>query len=177
MHQPGILVCMTSHHVSDRRTELPAASFPARFTSARIRLGVFGEDVACAFLERAGYRIIERNWRCARGEIDIVALSPDPSPRVLVFVEVKTRSGSRFGHPLESLTPTKVARLRLLAGAWCQARGTALGQAGDERGTTEQARNPRKRAVAHREVRIDAIGIVAPRNQPFTLEHVIGVGA
>ncbi|KQS07515.1 YraN family protein [Curtobacterium sp. MCLR17_007] len=77
-------------------------------------LGAQGEDIAAAWLERHGYTIVDRNWRCARGEVDIVARCADG----LVFVEVKTRSGATAGHPLEAITRTKLRRLRQLVPAW-----------------------------------------------------------
>jgi putative endonuclease len=64
-------------------------------------LGRTGEQVAAEYLERAGLRVLDRNWRSATGEIDIVATER----RVLVVCEVKTRSGTGFGTPLEAITP------------------------------------------------------------------------
>ncbi|MFJ4219066.1 YraN family protein [Curtobacterium luteum] len=78
------------------------------------RLGVQGESLAADWLRQRGYRIVERNWRCARGEVDIVAWDGD----TLVFVEVKTRAGAATGHPFESITATKLTRLRRLVPAW-----------------------------------------------------------
>lgn len=111
-------------------------------------LGKRGEDIAVAHLVRGGFRILDRNWRCARGEIDIVAREGAD----LVFVEVKTRSSMAYGHPLESITLTKLARLRGLALAWCQAHPEITGQ-----------------------LRIDAVAVVAPAHAPFRIEHVAGV--
>lgn len=66
----------------------------------RKQLGAFGEQKAAEHLETLGYRIMERNWRCRTGEIDLIAQDGD----VLVFIEVRTRSGSRaFGTPEESV--------------------------------------------------------------------------
>lgn len=73
--------------------------------------GEQGEDLACALLQERGYQIIERHWRCARGEIDIVALDGD----CWAFVEVKTRHGARAGLPEEALTRTKWERISELA--------------------------------------------------------------
>ena len=84
----------------------------------RRQLGAFGERVAAAHLEARGYRIVERNWRCREGEIDIVATTGD----CLVFVEVRTRRGQDCGSALESVGPAKGARLALLAQAYCQER-------------------------------------------------------
>ena len=81
--------------------------------------GGFGEDMVSRWYERHGYRVIDRNWRDGRrGEIDIVASSPDG---VIVFCEVKARASAAFGHPFEAITPTKVARIRRVAAAWLSA--------------------------------------------------------
>ncbi len=74
-------------------------------------LGAHGEQIAERHLSAAGFFILERNWRCSAGEIDIVARDGD----VLVVCEVKTRSGATFGSPLEAVTPAKARRLRRLA--------------------------------------------------------------
>jgi putative endonuclease len=73
----------------------------------RKRLGHWGESVAATYLEAQGYEIVGRNWRCARGEIDLIARAGD----VLVFVEVKTRRGRAAGAPEEGLTPAKGRKL------------------------------------------------------------------
>ena len=111
-------------------------------------LGRRGEDLAAHFLEDAGYRLIERNWRCRQGEIDIVAERGD----TIVFVEVKTRSSLAFGHPFEAITASKLARLRGLAGAWCAERSPSATR-----------------------IRLDAIAVVAPRGQRPQIEHLLGV--
>lgn len=77
-------------------------------------VGRCGEDLAAAYLERQGWVVLERNWRCAAGELDILALQGSD----LVAVEVKTRTGLGFGHPAESVTARKVGRLRRLVGQW-----------------------------------------------------------
>jgi putative endonuclease len=97
---------------------------------------------------RSGLTIVERNWRCPQGEIDLVARDHGE----LVFVEVKTRSSVDYGHPLEAITPRKLARLRRLAGAWCLAHP-------DQRG----------------DVRIDAVAVIAPRSGAIEVEHLAGV--
>src|SRR5699024_8467545 len=78
----------------------------------RQRLGGRGEDLAAAFLEDAGLVIIERNFRCPRGELDIIARDGETA----VFVEGKTRRTAALGSPLEAVTRTKLARIRMLAG-------------------------------------------------------------
>lgn len=92
-------------------------------------------------------RIVDRRWRCAHGELDIVAIDGD----TFVFVEVKTRRGLAYGHPFEAITPAKVRRLRLLASLWLEATGQ---------------RGP---------MRMDAVGIVAPRDGPWRIEHLRGI--
>jgi len=77
-------------------------------------VGRFGEQLAATYLGEAGLTILERNWRCSDGELDIVARDGD----VLVFVEVKTRSSAMFGDPAEAVNPTKANRLRRLALRW-----------------------------------------------------------
>jgi putative endonuclease len=64
-------------------------------TITRLLLGQKGEDIAVGFLERAGYKVLDRNFRCRNGEIDIIALDG----KSIVFVEVKTRSKENFGPP------------------------------------------------------------------------------
>ena len=113
--------------------------------AAKDDLGKRGELLAAQRLAASGFTVIERNWRCSQGELDIVARSGDE----LVFVEVKTRSSVAYGHPFEAITPVKLARLRRLAGAWCEAHpGEAAG------------------------VRIDAVAVVAPRGGGVTVEHL-----
>lgn len=70
--------------------------------------GKYGEDQACKFLERKKYKIIERNFLCRQGEIDIIAKS---SKNELVFVEVKTRSSLNHGMPCEAVTPKKIKNI------------------------------------------------------------------
>jgi putative endonuclease len=84
----------------------------------RRRLGQFGERIAAAHLEAEGYRIIERNFRCREGEVDIIA----EDGRCLAFVEVRTRRGSAMGGAADSLTPLKGARITAAAEAYCQGR-------------------------------------------------------
>lgn len=116
--------------------------------AAKDELGKRGERIAEQFLVDAGLEILDRNWRCAIGELDLVAVDGDET----VFVEVKTRSGAAFGHPFEAITPEKLARLRRLAHAWGEARGTRL------------------------KIRIDAISVLAPRRGAVVVEHLVAVG-
>ncbi len=77
----------------------------------RLLLGRWGEELAAAHLESAGYRILARNWRTRRGEVDIIAEDGE----VIAFVEVKTRKGRAYGLPEEALTRRKADRLQNLA--------------------------------------------------------------
>ena len=87
--------------------------------AAKDAVGRYGERVAVCHLERAGLTVLDRNWRCAEGEIDVVAREGD----VLVFCEVKTRVGVGFGDPLEAVVTAKAQRLRRLALHWMARRG------------------------------------------------------
>ncbi len=78
------------------------------------RVGKRGEDIACRYLRGKGYKIIARNWRSLFGEIDIIARDGES----LVFVEVKTRTGSGFGGPAAALTPRKRRRIITSARAY-----------------------------------------------------------
>jgi putative endonuclease len=84
---------------------------------ARKRLGDAGEEIAACELSRRGYQVCDRNWRCAEGELDIIARQG----QTLVFVEVRTRRGDRFGSPEDSITPAKRAHLIAAAQAYVQA--------------------------------------------------------
>ncbi|WP_043634885.1 YraN family protein [Nonomuraea candida] len=83
-------------------------------TESKLELGKRGEQMAVTYLEAEGMEVIERNWRCRHGEIDIIARDGP----ALVVVEVKTRSGRSHGTALESVSPAKLARLRMLAAKW-----------------------------------------------------------
>jgi len=80
----------------------------------RKKLGDRGEDAAAAYLERAGMTVVERNWRCSLGEIDIVALEGT----TLVLCEVKTRRTEGKGSPEAAVTPAKQRRYAKLANAY-----------------------------------------------------------
>jgi putative endonuclease len=112
-------------------------------------LGRQGEQLAVEHLQRAGLRILDRNWRCAEGEVDIVAAER----RTLVICEVKTRSGVRYGTQLEAFTRQKRNRLRRLAIRWVVAHG-----------------------VLFDEIRVDVVGVLRAESGGFTVEHVRGVG-
>lgn len=116
----------------------------------RIELGALGEQVAADHLRDLGLRILDRNWRCRHGELDIVAAADDGT---VVFVEVKTRSGDGFGGWEQAVTPRKLGRIRRLAAAWLAAQ--------DVRWT---------------HVRIDVIGVRTGRQRTPEVTHLPGVG-
>lgn len=89
-------------------------------TRARQVLGAEGEDLSAAWYEAHGYRVLARNWRCRRGELDLVLHRGG----TIVFCEVKTRSSLAFGSPLEAVTPVKRRRIRRLAAAWLSETGS-----------------------------------------------------
>lgn len=76
-------------------------------SDARVQLGRRGEDLAAAELTRRGYVIVERNWYCQSGEVDVVARWDD----AWYFFEVRTRRGRRFGAPEDSVTEAKLQRM------------------------------------------------------------------
>lgn len=111
-------------------------------------LGARGEELAATYLAGVGYTVLERNWRCKIGELDIIA---DDGGQV-VGVEVKTRSSLGFGHPAEAVNPVKLRRISRLARRWC----------------VEHRRDARA-------VRVDVLAIImAPGREP-SIEHLIGV--
>jgi len=83
------------------------------------KTGAWGEDRAASYLKRSGYKIKERNFRCRAGEIDIIAIAPrkewDGKDEVLCFVEVKTRTGDKYGYPEEAVTSRKQASIMRVA--------------------------------------------------------------
>lgn len=120
---------------------------PCAMTKPRTRrhvLGLYGERLAARYLESIGYEIIERNWRCPIGEIDLVVRDKAR----WVFVEVKTRNGNGYGHPFEAITEEKLSRLRRLVCEWC-----------------------RSRQLSGIDVRIDAVSVVVDRGK-VQLEHL-----
>ena len=111
-------------------------------------LGKYGEELAARYLSKNGMVILERNWRCDLGEIDVIARDKDE----LVICEVKTRRSTSFGEPVESVTPRKVRRMRGLALRWLDTR-----------------------SLSPRNIRFDVVGILAPIVGPPTITHIRGV--
>ncbi|HJQ46450.1 MAG TPA: YraN family protein [Amycolatopsis sp.] len=83
-------------------------------TARHLGLGRKGEQRAAEYLQKLGFVVLSRNWRCREGEIDIVATDG----HTLVVCEVKTRAGTDFGEPAEAVTEEKIARIRRIAGQW-----------------------------------------------------------
>ena len=113
--------------------------------SSTIDLGARGERIAAAYLTDAGLRLLDRNWRCREGELDIVAREGD----ALVFCEVKTRRGNGYGHPVEAVTPVKRRRLRVLAQRWLAAH--------DEHAP---------------DLRFDVVGVLVRPSRPALVTHL-----
>jgi len=88
-------------------------------TQGRRRLGAHGEARAAAWYEAEGYEVLARNWRCVRGELDLVVRRGD----TVAFCEVKTRTSTAFGAPFEAVTVTKQRRIRRLAVEWLRESG------------------------------------------------------
>ena len=130
-------------------TPTTPAGTPASGAERRRALGRFGETYAARHLVRQGLVLLDRNWRCDAGEIDLVLREG----RVLVVCEVKTRSSTAFGSPVEAVSEQKAERLRRLADRWLEERG-----------------------VRPPEVRLDLVGVLVPRTGRPQVEHVRGVG-
>ncbi|WP_448071625.1 YraN family protein [Georgenia yuyongxinii] len=118
---------------------------------AKDAVGAYGERVAARKLREVGLELLDRNWRCPLGEIDLVAL--DPRTDEVVFVEVKTRRGSAFGHPAEAVDRLKLARLRRLAGRWLSEHEVRAGG-----------------------VRMDVVAVRPQPSGAAEVEHLVGVG-
>ncbi|RAX49935.1 YraN family protein [Arthrobacter sp. AQ5-05] len=111
-------------------------------------LGAKGEELAATYLLNAGYRVLDRNWRCNLGELDIVAETDGQ----VIGVEVKTRSSLGFGHPTEAVNPAKLRRLSHLVRRWC----------------VTHRRSPHA-------VRVDVVAILLPPGAEPSIEHLVGV--
>lgn len=118
-------------------------------SSTRVALGSAGEDVAERYLTRRGMVLLDRNWRCRAGEIDLVLRDGE----TVVICEVKTRRTTTFGQPVEAITRAKLARLRRLAGCWLEEHPTP--SAG---------------------VRLDIVGLLLGPDGRYAVDHRVGVG-
>lgn len=119
-------------------------------TAARRQaLGAYGERVAEEHLVEQGMTLLERNWRCPAGEIDLVLRDG----AVLVVCEVKTRTSTLNGTPHEAITASKLERLQRLGTLWSDARG-----------------------VSPQETRVDLVAVMRPRRGAAQVEHVRGIG-
>jgi putative endonuclease len=114
----------------------------------RKALGDYGERLAAAHLVENGLVVLDRNWRCSAGEIDIVG----DDGNTVVVCEVKTRSSDRFGTPMEAITARKAARLHRLGWMWIK-----------------------DHSVHCAELRVDVVAIVQPHRGAATVDHVVGV--
>lgn len=112
-------------------------------------LGAYGESLAARRLVEDGMVLLDRNWRCDAGEIDLVLRDG----AVLVVCEVKTRSSLVCGSPHEAVTEAKLERMRRLAQRWVEAH-----------------------QVSPPDVRLDLVAVVRPRRGPSQVEHVRGLG-
>src|ERR1700752_3525277 len=112
---------------------------------AKDAVGAYGERVAVRRFEDAGYTVLDRNWRSASGELDLVAVRGG----VVVFAEGKCRRSLAFGSPALGVGPRRVARLGAAAGEWLTAH--ALGDAA---------------------VRFDVVSVLGPRSGPAVVEWI-----
>jgi putative endonuclease len=115
-------------------------------------VGRSGEEVAARYLCSLGWQVVDRNWRCRWGELDLVAVEPTDSRPVVVFVEVKSRTGTTFGTPLMAVTPTKLQHMRRACAQWL-------------------ACHPRPDC----QVRLDAIGLLKRPGSALVLQHIRGL--
>lgn len=120
-------------------------------TWSRAEIGALGEQLAVEHLTALGLEVLDRNWRCRYGELDVIAV--DRSSRTIVFVEVKTRTSDRFGGVEQAVTPDKVRRLRRLAGLWLAGNGGGWAA-----------------------VRIDVVGVRIGRQRQPEIVHLQAVG-
>lgn len=114
----------------------------------RKALGDFGERLAERELERRGLKVLDRNWRCGQGEIDIVARDG----AVLVVCEVKTRTSDRYGAAVQAITHGKAERLRRLGYAWATSQ-----------------------AVAFERLRVDVVAVLLAPRAPAVLTYYPGL--
>ncbi|MFB7676297.1 YraN family protein [Kitasatospora purpeofusca] len=147
----------------------PAGAGPARLGNTG--LGRYGESVAARRLAEEGLRILDRNWRCVEGELDIVALDGD----TVAVCEVKTRSERSFQQPSEAIDAIKADRLRRLAERWMSERwpGHFARLAGPE--YRPGATDPPWAPVPPGGVRIDLVAVINRVRGAATVDHLRGV--
>lgn len=134
-------------------------------------IGKKGEDLAVEYLKKKGYKIVERNYHGRQGEIDIIAICSETNPsthkvypevtervrsgnKVLVFVEVKTRTSSQFGTPLESIRSSKLSAIEITAQLY-------------------KSQHPKLPDA----MRIDAVAVELDQNKkPAKIEHIENIG-
>lgn len=114
----------------------------------RKQTGDQGEEIAAAFLTARGYRVLERNFRCKGGEVDIIAR--DPGNKSLVFVEVKTRRNLTYGVPQLAVTPFKQRQISKAALTWIA-----------------------KNKLHDHNARFDVIAILLDANGRHEVEHIV----
>lgn len=114
----------------------------------RVALGAYGERVAATHLSERGMVVLDRNWRCDQGELDLVLRDG----AVLVACEVKTRSGAVGGSPHEAVDAAKLERLHRLLWRWCEVHDVRPG-----------------------ETRVDLVGVLRARRGSAQVDHVQGL--
>ncbi|MDH6136981.1 putative endonuclease [Kitasatospora sp. MAA4] len=138
--------------------------------NAQTALGRYGEEVAARWLGSGGLQVLERNWRCSAGELDIVALDGD----TVAVCEVKTRSEHGFQQPAEAIGPAKADRLRRLAERWLSERWPVHFALLAE-GVTGCGPPPGAVPLPPGGVRIDLVCVVSRVKGAASVEHLRGV--
>ena len=115
---------------------------------ANVETGRLGEKLAEDYLKKQGYKIIDKNWHYSKNaEIDIIAVQKD----VLVFVEVKTRKTTNFGHPFEAINRDKINKLHTAIYGYMSSKN-----------------------LNYKNFRLDGIGIIGLENPK--IEHIKNIG-
>jgi putative endonuclease len=126
---------------------MDATDSPPRLTHNQA-LGAYGELLAARYLTSQGMVLLDHNWRCPQGEIDLVLRER----RTLVICEVKTRTSNDYGTPHEAIDEAKVDRLRRLAASWL-----------------------RVHAARPDDIRLDLVAVIRPRSGATEIDHVRGL--
>lgn len=130
------------------RVSAPTASVDAMTAQQRTAIGGYGEQVAARHLQASGLVLLDRNWRCELGEIDLVLRDGG----TLVVCEVKTRTSLDAGHPVEAVDEAKLDRLVLLAERWRE-----------------------EHSVRPADIRVDVVAVLRRRRGSALVEHLRGV--